>query len=593
MIPRMRLLLIFFILSLNTLALEIQSKKVLILNSYHPQYKWTQEVTTSLKKSFEKKIPEENIFIEFLDARRFINDKNYLKEVTRLFSYKFRDRYSPDIVITIDDYAFQFVLKHGESIFHNIPIVFGGVNVFEQNMLKNTKNITGILEGSEIPKNLELIQKQRPKLDKLYVISDKSIIGKELTKVAIDALSYTNINYSLLNNFTFQELEEILRNGSENSAALILAVHADRNGRYFSYTHELERFSKISSIPIYGMWGMTNGHGILGGYMTDGFIHGQEIFHLAFKILSGDSIEDHPVRSKTQFVPQFDYNQLKRFNMSMDTLPFGSVVINTPENFIEKYRFFIIVSITLVMGLLVVIFVLNQMVKSKTQHLDILNAKLKEFVGIVAHDLRNPISSMISLSDIILQGHGESKEILPVIRNLAKNSLDLVSDILELSAIESGRIKIVMKETNLFPLIKDIETQMRLHASKKKIILKANILSDVYVYADEKRISQVLQNLINNAIKFSHENGEVLINVAVSNKVEISVSDNGIGIPQELVQKLFLKTAKTSRSGTAGEPGTGYGLPLAYEIIKLHGSKLICNSEEAIGSTFSFSLSSV
>lgn len=585
-------ILLISIVSFLSLGQDLSNKKVLVINSYHPQYKWTQELTDSVKQKLEQDISEENIFIEYLDARRFINDPDYLNELTSFFSFKFKKRYTPDLIISTDDYAFQFLLKHGQEIFNETPIVFGGVNVYKNSFLEGKNNITGIQEGHDLKKNIELILKLHPEMDKLYILSDRSTIGSELTNSLVTILANTNIKYEVVNNVTYKELKNTLASSSSRSVAIILAIHSDSEGRYFSYSTDLKEMSKVSKIPIYGMWGMNNGLGTLGGYMTDGYTHGQEISNIALEILKGANVKDFTIIPKTSFVPQFDYNQLVRFKVNLKDLPSDSKIINVPISLYSKYKYYILLISTLIILLLFTIMFLKHAVNVKTRHLASLNDKLREFVGIVAHDLRNPIGSILSLSQLLMHSEKNHKEIVPVIKSCAQNSLDLINDILVLSAIESGKIKINFAPMNFKKINEMINNSLGPLANKKRINIISNLDSEnIQVIADENRIYQVLENLVSNAIKFSRIDGVIKIYaIAHNKKVKVTVEDNGVGMPSSITDKIFSKNSNVSRKGTAGEVGTGYGLPLAFEIIKLHNCELKCSSTEEQGTIFTFEL---
>lgn len=585
-------ILIISVLSIICLGRDLKLTNVLIINSYHPQYKWTQELTDSIKHRLELEIPEENIFIEYLDGRRFSSDQDYLNELITFFTFKFKKRFHPNLIIANDDYAFQFLLKHGEEIFGNTPIVFGGVNIFEASFLNGKTNITGIREGHDLEKNISLISKIHPNLDKLYILSDEATIGSELTKEAISVLGKTDIQYFILNNLTYQNLQEKLAKASKRSVALLLSIQSDIEGRYFSYATDLRELSNKSNIPIYGMWGMNNGLGTIGGYMTDAYTHGQEISNVAVEILKGARVSAFSVIPKTKFMPQFDYFELKRFDIDLSLLPKESLVKNLPESFYGKYKYYIYGIIALFFSLVIIILFLKRAVNLKTKHLANLNETLREFVGIVAHDLRNPIGSIVNLSDLLLRSDIDPKQIIPVIKSSAENSLQLVNDILELSAIESGKITIKQARMSFQKINEMLSVSLGPLANKKGITLLSNLNTDeILVNADENRIYQVLENLVSNAIKFSKPDGVIKVSTQVTEKkITVSVEDNGIGIPSSMIEKLFSKNSHSSRKGTAGEEGTGYGLPLAFEIVKLHNSELKCASIEGQGTIFTFDL---
>lgn len=585
-------LILFLLLSLNSFSYSYQDdRKILLLNSYHPQYKWTKGLTDGITKGIEKYVPKENIFVEYLDGRRFIDDKEYIDKLRDFFYFKYSKSNLPAVIITTDDFAFQFILQYGEKLFPKIPVVFGGVNIYSDSMLKGKSHFTGVLEGFEFKNNLKLIEDFHPNLKELILLSDNSTIGTSLTNNALKELRTKKYKTTVLSGMPFNELQNLLRKRTKTSAALILAIHKDTNGRYFSYAKDLPILSRSSNIPIYGMWGVNNGLGTLGGYMTDAKTHAKEISSKVIDIILHPDLRNIPVQKNTQFIPKFDYEQLKRFNINLVNLPAKSFILNKPLNFYQQYKNEINILFMIFVFLIGIIIFLQHLVNKKTDELNETNKKLKEFVAIVVHDIRNPIGSIISLADLISEDPSDAKEIIPSIQRSANKSLKLVNDILQISAIESGKIQIVKEEMDVKELFDDIVKELDILAKSKGIKLFHNLESSIYIIADYYRLNQVLQNLISNSIKFCKEDGEIqIIADFKDNNVTISVSDNGIGMPKEMIKSLFNKTENVSRSGTAGESGTGYGLPLVYELVKLHDSELDCVSDEGVGTTFSFNL---
>lgn len=226
-----------------------------------------------------------------------------------------------------------------------------------------------------------------------------------------------------------------------------------------------------------------------------------------------------------------------------------------------------------------------------------LNELKNEFLGTAAHDLRSPLSLILESSRMLLEGvpvpaSEEQKQFLTLIHDSSKFMLMLVNDYLDVSAIESGKLELILKRVDLKELL---EKNIRIHqsfAQKKNIGITLEMpAQECPLYADDRRIGQVLDNLISNAVKFSHPGGQIAVQLAFGeNEVTVSVRDSGPGIPQEELARLFLPFSRTSVRPTGGEKSTGLGLLIAKKMVEAHGGQIGVESEPGKGSVFYFTL---
>ncbi len=237
---------------------------------------------------------------------------------------------------------------------------------------------------------------------------------------------------------------------------------------------------------------------------------------------------------------------------------------------------------------------MDKEVRDKNQRLESLNELKDKFIGIAAHDLRNPLSSIKGFSEMLQEDDlsaEDRKEFVDMIYSISENMFALLNDLLDINLIESGKLNLVLQNSNLGELTKKQISINRTIANKKNIKIKFIDLGCVDSEFDYDRISQVLNNFLNNAIKFSPR--ETTLRVKLShlndfNKVE--VIDEGPGILQEEQKKLFGEFQKLSPRPTAGETSTGLGLAIAKKIIIAHKGFIGVKSETGHGSNFFFTL---
>ena len=176
--------------------------------------------------------------------------------------------------------------------------------------------------------------------------------------------------------------------------------------------------------------------------------------------------------------------------------------------------------------------------------------------------------------------------------SVSEKMLNLVNELLDVNAIEAGRLELVMRPIDLTKYLKECHEENLLLSRAKFIELALDLEPELPVIVmDPHRIDQVLNNLINNAIKFSYSNTTITLRARVQDQdVVISVQDQGQGIPAQEVDKLFTEFGKTSVQPTAGEKSTGLGLAIVKRIVELHGGSIWVESKVGIGSIFTFTL---
>jgi signal transduction histidine kinase len=233
----------------------------------------------------------------------------------------------------------------------------------------------------------------------------------------------------------------------------------------------------------------------------------------------------------------------------------------------------------------------------KNRELDELNKLKNQFLGIAAHDLRNPLGIIMSFSDFLLEDletelSADQKMMLHTIQNSSEFMHRLLEDLLDITAIESGKLNLELQQTDLVGLIQSNINLNAVLAIKKNISIVLEIDEAIpTINVDSNKIEQVLNNLISNAIKYSNSGTSILVKISKNeNEICVSVTDQGLGIPSAEIEKLFKPFQKTSVRATGGEKSTGLGLSIVRNIVHGHGGKVLVESEIGVGSTFSFTI---
>jgi signal transduction histidine kinase len=239
---------------------------------------------------------------------------------------------------------------------------------------------------------------------------------------------------------------------------------------------------------------------------------------------------------------------------------------------------------------------LENKVEQRTQELNELNATKDKFFSIIAHDLKNPFNTLMGFTELLLDNLEEYsteklREFIDVLHQTSKQSYALLENLLEWSRAQTGRLEMSPKKVNIHELTNENISLLLNQATKKNIRLKNEIIPSIEAFCDENMIRTVIRNLVSNAIKYTKENGSITCDCQLEDdKVEISISDTGIGIKPENLNKLFRIDVNYTTVGTAQETGTGLGLILCKEFVNKNNGEIWVESEFGKGSTFKFTL---
>lgn len=225
-----------------------------------------------------------------------------------------------------------------------------------------------------------------------------------------------------------------------------------------------------------------------------------------------------------------------------------------------------------------------------------LNVTKDKLFSIIGHDLRGPFINILSLSELLIENTKEvdvedADQYLDMINATAKSALTLLDNLLRWAKSQTGQVNYTSKKIGLTSMIHEVLEQSNSIAKTKDITLKKVKSDDIEMYLDEEMFKTILRNLISNAIKFTKPGGKIQVYVASKqNHVEITISDNGIGIAEETRKKLFGISSNISSLGTANEKGSGFGLFLCKEIVEKLGGNIWVESQVGKGSDFKFTL---
>ena len=347
------------------------SPHVLVLNSYHAGYSWSDGELQGLLRVLLRENPAFIPSVEFLDTKREASPA----QLDRLLTF-IREKYRGthfDLIVTLDDAAFQFALAHRAELGPEVPIVFGGVNDYRPEKLAGVPRVTGVAEAFDFAGNLELILQLRPGTHTVHLICDTAAASRD-TMTAFQRIAPQfegRIHFQPVINWTAEELLERVAALPSEDAGLVIGNARDAAGRVISEDSKfIHAIAARSTAPIlmiaqpalplaYGYgWEQALWFGI-GGRMLSSDRHGEAVGEIACRILRGEDPAKIPVLTTSPTRLAFDYQQLLRHHIDLRRLPPDAELFNRPQTFFELYRGRILVTLGVILLLATAVVVLS------------------------------------------------------------------------------------------------------------------------------------------------------------------------------------------------------------------------------------------
>ena len=359
--PCLILVLGAFLLSLPVLLSAGQSgekKWVLILNSYHRGFTWTDHQVEGIMGMLAQYLPELELQVEYMNWKHFPTPEN-LQRLQQLYQYRFA-RQNFEVVICTDNAALDFAAKHYAALFPRAALVFCGINGFKEEMIADCPRATGVVEDVDPVGTIDLALKLQPATKTVVVISDatESALGtNEKIKENISHFA-TRVAIRFLVGLSMAEVLEQVEQLPPDCIILMSNLNRDRLGQVYSHEQAISLIRSRSRVPIYGLWSFVLGKGIVGGNLLSGQVQGEYAARFAVRILQGEDPGKMPVVRTSPCVPMFDYQQMQTFGLQASLLPPGSLVINQPSSLYQAYRTLIWSGSAVILGLSFLVLVL-------------------------------------------------------------------------------------------------------------------------------------------------------------------------------------------------------------------------------------------
>jgi signal transduction histidine kinase len=313
-------------------------KKILVLHSYHSEMPWVKLEEQGIKSVLQQE-KQVLLFFDYMDTKYNISP-DYLASLYQFYEQKYKGK-KFDAVIVTDDAAYEFAIAYQQELFPLTPIIFCGVNDFNEANIKDKEWVTGIVEDIDIKSTIDAALAIQPQVRKIVVINDETVVGKANKKLLENIMPdfKERVQFVFLEKVAMSEVVEQVAALSDDAIILLMTFNVDKNNTIFSYEESGELISAKSRVPIYCFWDFYLQHGMLGGKVTSGYNQGKAAGQMARNIVfDGTKAADMPVIKESIQQYMFDFNALRKAGIKEERLPEGSVIVNKPVTFYETYK---------------------------------------------------------------------------------------------------------------------------------------------------------------------------------------------------------------------------------------------------------------
>lgn len=316
-------------------AAGLPSHPVLVLHSYHAGLKWTDDIMKGIREEFSDSGETIDLHVDYLDTMRNSSPEYLNRDVPAFFSAKFRDR-SFELVMVSDNDAFDFVLKHRDRLFPNLPVIFCGVNHFQSTMTAGHPDVTGVNEIPAFRETIDLALRLHPQARQIAVLlrsgtSTGARNQKLLQEVTESFRGRTE--FHIWDEMPLNNLKERVAELPDTALVLLAGAALGPRGRALSFEETAEQLAEISRVPLYSCWDFFLGHGIVGGKLISGTEQGRQAAKQALRVLRGEDPSAFPIVQSQANRYMFDYSELKKFGIDQEALPEQSLLTGAPPPF--------------------------------------------------------------------------------------------------------------------------------------------------------------------------------------------------------------------------------------------------------------------
>lgn len=621
------IVILLFTLRQGYANVQSQNHPILIISSYNPEtYRTSLNISQFLEK-YTLLGGTSPVTIENMNCRSF-SEAPVWKELMHGILQKYTNERTPVLIILLGQEAWSAYLSQDGIENKTTPVLCGMVSrnaVFLPSDTVDLENwepasidveadykyrasLSGFVYEYNVEKNIELIRDLFPETKHIAFVSDNSYGGVSMQAYVKEEMrKFPELDLILLDGrkHTIYTIVDEITHLPEQTVLLVGTWRVDKNDAYFMRNATYMMMSAKPHLPAFTLASTGMGYWVVGGYVPSYRTIGDDLAQRAVDIIAGNA-KDKEKLEVIQNEYLFDSKKLEEFHIDPGLIPAGAEIINRDLTFFEKYYYQILgisgIFLLLIIGLLTVFYYYLRAKRMKDSLLlseaELLVAKeraeesdrLKSaFLANMSHEIRTPLNAIVGFSNVLVTGEcspEEQKEFVTVIQTNSDLLLRLIGDILDISRLETGRLKFSFEDCDLVLLCRNVLATTS-YSKKEGVEYEFNSPYETYfLETDVQRLQQILINLLSNANKFTTE-GKISLEFRIDQEhhmVEFAVSDTGCGIPKEKQEKVFERFEKLDEYAQ----GTGLGLAICRLTIERLGGKIWIDSGYEGGSRFVF-----
>lgn len=571
-----------------------EQRQILFINSYGYDFETVpvvmQEVSGKLGSIFS---------IQYLFMNeKYIGDEEASKHLSaELDSMTAEFHFSA--VILGDDAAFDFAIRNRDRYFSNIPLIYEDINSIEKaEQYRNDPLISGVVEAFPMKGTIELARSVQKNAGRVVVITDNSVSGAGSARQAMaEQADFPDLKFELFDTSTMtaDQIRKRISAYGNDTILLYTVFNLDGSGRRYTLSQGIGLITEAAEIPVFKADEAGLGDGLIGGYVLSYQSIGQATADLVLDALNNRKQENGNYRVGS-CVYKFDQKVLDKYQISRSVLPEHSVFINTRPSFFEANEKPVMFALCGLAVCFALILLLSESRKRKLRRELELEEKSNraktEFISKMSHDIRTPLNAVLGMNRLALEEAGSPDKVREYLGKAVSSGellTSLVNDILDISKIESGKMKLNLSPYDLRTFFRDIRSVFGNLCAEKGIALTiAGSGEKTAVLTDPVRFNQVFFNLLTNAVKFTDRGGKITFGLEGSRENKtlhciFAVADTGCGMSPDFQKHMF---DQFSQEGKKNVQGSGLGLSIVRSIVDLMGGKITVDSAPGKGSTF-------
>ena len=624
----MLLVLLLPVVALCPVKAETTSEgPILIVTSYNPETRSISDNLSAFMDEYRQRGGKYTPIIESMNCKNLSEAYLWKSRMASILG-KYKGKNRPSLVILLGQEAWSAYISQDTEIAKKTPSICGMVSVnglvlpddsIDTRVWEpESKNIytdfgdynivAGYVYEYDVDKNIELMRRFYPDMRRVAFISDNTYGGLSMQALVKKEMEkYPDLETIWLDGRTetFMEVSERMRRLPQNTCVLLGTWRVDCTESYVIGNTTYMLCDANPTLPVFTIASVGLGHWALGGYTPEYHAVGKNIGAVTYDFLDKGDREGVDLLT----IPgnyTFDIKRLHEFKLDSLNLPQGAVLVNKTPSFYEQYKYWVIGVVSAFMFLIVCFLIaiyyiirinhLKHHLEVSGEELLVAKEKAEEsnrlktaFLANMSHEIRTPLNAIVGFSSVLVSDDSSPAEKAQYCDIIQKNSdllLHLINDILDISRMESGKIKFVWEECDVVELCQTALSTAEYGRKTSALFLFETPVASLVIKTDAQRLKQVLINLLSNAAKFT-PSGSIKLAIAIDKQhqqLELSVSDTGCGIPSDKSDRVFERFEKLNEYSQ----GTGLGLAISRLIVENLGGKIWVDKDYTEGARFVF-----